>query len=98
MGVFEEIQAEAQRARELHPGTDDIPDGTWDGGMRKHWRVIAQDACERAARQGTLTFAHILDEESCEALAEDDKVKLRAELIQVAATCVRWIDKLDRGL
>ena len=96
MGIFDEIQAEMKRSRELHPGTDDIPDGTWEGGMRKYQRTIAQDACDRAAREGKLTFAHILDEEAREALAEEDKVKLRVELIQVAASAVRWIEKLDR--
>ena len=94
--VYDAIMAEVSRARVLHPGTDDIPDGTWEGGMRKYQRVIAQDACDRAARDGKLTLAHILDEESREALAEEDKIKLRKELVQVAATAVRWIDKLDR--
>lgn len=96
MSICDEIVAEAARAKALHPNTEDLPNGTWEGGMRKYQRVIAQDACDRAARQGTLTFAHILDEESREALAEEDSVKLRTELVQVSATCVRWIESLDR--
>lgn len=96
MSICEEILAEAARAKALHPGTEDLPNGTWEGGMRKYQRNIAQHSCDRAARQGTLTFAHILEEETYEALAEEDDIKLRAELIQVCATAVRWIESLDR--
>lgn len=73
-------------------------DGTWDGGMRRHWRTIAQDACDRAARQGTLTFAHMFDAKTCQVLAEEDKVKLRGQLVAVAVLCTLWIEQLDRRL
>jgi hypothetical protein len=77
--------------------TWDYPDGTWEGGMRKYQRVISADACDRAARQGTMTFAHMLDATSRDALAEEDKVALRGKLIAVAALCALWIEHLDRG-
>jgi hypothetical protein len=39
----------------------------------------------------------VLLEETCEALLEDDPVKLRAELVQVAAVAVQWIEAIDRA-
>lgn len=56
-------------------------------------------ACEKAARAGTLSWAHILDEEFCEAMAEaaeGNEDKLRAELIQVAAVATAWVECIDR--
>lgn len=44
---------------------------------------------------GTVTWWHILREEVFEAAAEDDPVRLRAELVQVAAVAVKMIDALD---
>lgn len=41
-------------------------------------------------------WRHILDEEVAEALAETDPERLRAELVQVAAVAVQWIEALDR--
>lgn len=96
MGLFEEIGKEVERLSHAGGGEFDHPDGTWEGGMRKYQRVIARDACDRAARQGTLTFAHMFDAKAREVLAEEDKIKLRAVLIDVAVCCVLWIDKLDR--
>lgn len=73
----------------------DYPDGTWEGGMRKYQRVIAKDACDRAARDGKLTFAHMFDATSRDALAEEDKVALRGKLLAVAALSTLWIEWLD---
>lgn len=94
MSIFEEITRGLMEAEVA--GEFDHLDGTWEGGMRKYQREIARDACERAVRQGTLTFAHMFDAKAREVLAEEDKVKLRAVLIEVAVTCVLWVDKLDR--
>lgn len=52
--------------------------------------------CDTAAKFGTLTWEHILTEEYLEALAESDPKRLRAELIQVAAVAVSWIEAIDR--
>ncbi len=49
-----------------------------------------------AAKDGTLTWRHILLEEVFEALAEDDPAALRTELQQVAAVAVAWMECLDR--
>jgi len=40
-------------------------------------------------------WCSILTEEFAEAMAETDRAKLRAELVQVAAAAVAWIEDLD---
>lgn len=62
--------------------------GTLAGFMRHR--------CEVMFSQGGGTYEAILTEEWAEALSEPDPVKLRAELIQVAAVAVAWVEKLDR--
>lgn len=76
-------------------GEQNHPDGT--GGAES--AALAEQAkalCKEHAALGTVTWAHILTEEMFEAFAETDKVRLRAELVQCAAVCVAWIQKLDR--
>jgi NTP pyrophosphatase (non-canonical NTP hydrolase) len=61
----------------------------------------ARDLCERAVEAGTLSWAQILTEEvaeTFEAVYEGDARKTRAELIQVAAVAVAWIEQLDEQL
>lgn len=58
---------------------------------------IARNRANRRAAAGTVTYADILLEETFEALAEDDPAKLRAELIQLAAVAVQWIQAIDRA-
>lgn len=76
---------------------------TWS----EEWRVDFADlaawakARTKAASQneggdGSITFEQILTEEWAEAIAESDPVKLRAELVQVAAVAVQWIEAIDR--
>lgn len=76
---------------------------TWS----EEWRVDFADlatwakARTKAASQneggdGSITFEHILTEEWAEAIAESDPALLRAELIQVAAVAVQWIQAIDR--
>ena len=50
-----------------------------------------------ASKNKVVTHAQILTEEFFEALAESDPLKLRAELIQVAAVAVQWIECIDRS-
>jgi hypothetical protein len=92
--VLNEVEAERMRQNELW-GQQDLPSGT--GGT--HWseRVRhAQEMCELARKRGMMTHRHVLLEEVYEAFAEVDPVRLRAELIQVAAVAVKWIEQLDR--
>lgn len=76
-------------------GQQDLPYGT--GGA--HWVAKARHAkemCELARDHGNLTHRHVLIEEVYEAFAESDPVKLRAELIQVAAVATKIVEQIDR--
>lgn len=74
-----------------------LPDGTGPGGPDGASAAArARREVEEASRAGTLTWRHILHEEVLEAFAEDDPARLRAELVQVAAVAVKWIQDLDR--
>lgn len=50
---------------------------------------------DKAVADGTLTWVHILLEEVWEAFAETDPVKLREELVQVAAVALGWVEDID---
>jgi hypothetical protein len=56
---------------------------------------FARTRCDRAFERGAGSWEHILYEEFCEAIAEDDPARLRAELVQVAAVAVHWIESID---
>lgn len=73
----------------------DHPDGT-GGSVAIGAALDAQNNTDRAAAEGRVTWRHILREEVAEAFAETDPVKLRAELVQVAAVAVKWVRMLDR--
>ena len=92
--VVDDVIAELHRAIDRWPDTDAYPDGTGGGG-RETWRTLAQNSCDRAYREGRCTWTHVLDEEASEALADTDPVKLRAELVQVAAMAIRWATAID---
>ncbi|GLZ77095.1 hypothetical protein Afil01_19020 [Actinorhabdospora filicis] len=89
-----DVRAERARQDELW-GEQNHVDGT---GMKRHQEALeaTRDITDRSAEVGTLTWAEILSEEVAEALAEHDPVKLRAELIQVAAVAVAWVEAIDR--
>lgn len=76
-------------------GVQSWPNGT--GGEQA--RILADGAralTDRAAKDGTLTYRNILEEEVYEAFAESDPEKLKVELVQVAAVACAWAEKLDR--
>lgn len=52
--------------------------------------------CDNNDAADCLSWADILREEFYEALAEEDDEELRAELVQVAAVAVRWIEAIDQ--
>jgi hypothetical protein len=67
------------------------------------WKQInarrAKEGCEVAYRgpaESCTAWDGVLLEEVYEALAESDTAKLRAELIQVAAVAVAWVEAIDR--
>jgi len=62
----------------------------------KDFAARCREMCDNAHRAGSGTWMHILMEEVFEALAEGAPSRLRAELVQVAAVAVQWIEAIDR--
>lgn len=92
-----------ERKRQLAKwGEQDHPSTNGSDHIVAFWRTAPQlrpffqRRADEAAARGDLTWADILLEEVFEALAEDDVKPLRAELVQVAAVVVAWIENLDR--
>ena len=77
-------------------GEQNHPDGTRRNGDEDHWAAYFKNQTDQAATDGAVTWRDILNEECAEAYAETDPAKLRAELIQVAAVCVQWVQAIDR--
>lgn len=91
--VFEDVESERE-SQDAKWGEQNHPDGTSEDYTFNAF--IAKQGYKAASIHGQLTWRHILTEEFYEALAETDPVKLRAELIQVAAVAVAWIEAIDR--
>jgi hypothetical protein len=92
--VLNEVYKERRRQDRLW-GVQDHPDGTSlrNGNDADRVKVI----CEETRRIfGVPTWMHILQEEAWEAFAEEDPKEIRAELVQVAAVAVAWIEAIDR--
>lgn len=77
-------------------GEQNHPDGTRESPNSLANLAAARALCEYHTKRGRPTWLHILREEVYEAFAETDPVKLRAELIQVAAVAVAWVEAIDR--
>ena len=91
--VLADINAERNRQDEKWGENCDHPDGTGGHNAQMVAR-LAQSQCDNAG--AGVTWKHILCEEYAEAMAEDDRDKLRYELIQTAAVIVSWVEALDR--
>ena len=85
-----------ERQRQIKQwGDQRHPDGT--GLPGDHYAAdLARESCKLAAREGRLTWRHILAEEQQEAYAESDLDKLETELIQTAAVIAAWISDIQR--
>lgn len=71
------------------------PDGT--GGVEAvAWADHQITATVRAAGEGTLTWADLVDAEAAVALSKTDPGELRGELLQLAATVLAWAADLDK--
>ena len=79
----------AKWGQQNHPNGTGLPPELL-AAERSRW------VCEQNFRNGRGTWADILREEFHEALAESEPAALRAELIQVAAVAVAWVEKIDR--
>lgn len=93
--VLHEV-AEERARQDAKWGEQNWPDGT----NRHRWvgANAARTHCEKMAAAGVVTWFDIMQEEVWEAYAEEDPVTLRAELVQVAAVAVNWIEAIDRRL
>lgn len=99
--VNERARQNAKWGEQNYPngtGPDKLPmpygSGSWSASVAAE-RLTLLTNC--AAQVGRCTWLHILREEVFEAFAEADQTKLRAELIQVAAVAVQWVEAIDRG-
>jgi hypothetical protein len=96
--VLDEVFDERRR-QHTKWGEQNHPDGTdlfWSRLAEALDPKRAKEHCDEGTTHGFLTFAHILVEEVAEALAETDPERLRAELLQVAAVAVSWVEAIDR--
>lgn len=87
--------AEERARQDVKWGEQNHPDGTGD----PLWTALAdvvRMVCDQTHQNSTGTWMTILLEELCEALAESDPAKLRAELIQLCAVGVAWVEAIDR--
>ncbi|MEV5953753.1 hypothetical protein AB0M11_08240 [Streptomyces sp. NPDC051987] len=92
--VLSEVLAERIR-QDQKWGEQNHNDGTGNKSQQ-HDADRARRWCQDAFGSGYGTWSMILAEEVAEANAERDPAKLRAELIQVAAVAVAWIEAIDR--
>lgn len=103
--VLEEVKAERARQFRRYGTNDDLQDGT---GPFTRWlkpftgapalqveRQLRSEYEDYEETYGAPTWARLVREEIAEAFAESDLVRLRAELVQVAALAVSWVETLD---
>lgn len=89
----EAVDDERQRQLKLW-GPQPLPDGTGLPEQVESSEYVRQ-MCKDAFADGEGTHAFIMIEEAYEVLAETDPVKLKEELIQLAAVCAKWIADID---
>jgi uncharacterized hydantoinase/oxoprolinase family protein len=90
------LELEAERLRQDRKwGEQNHPDGT-GGDVSEALACMARIVCEERHGAGVGTWRDILAEEFHEAVAETDHVRLREELLQVAAVAVAWVEAIDR--
>lgn len=105
--IFREIAAERLRqdgkwGQQNHPdGTGGLPlytfsDVNLDMRSAEQLARIFRNRCEYFFEHREGTWRDILLEEVFETIAESGPVKLRAELLQVAAVAVAWVEAIDR--
>lgn len=91
--ILREVASERDR-QDAKWGVQHHPNGT-NSVRYGQDRELSRVLCDAAARQGVVTWRHILLEEVYEAFAEDDPAALRAELVQAAAVIVNWVEDID---
>lgn len=98
--VLASVREERYRQAKKFPRDyDHRKDGTGlpnDTAVADYAKLIVDSLAAKG--KGIVTWRDILHEEVCEAFAETDPVKLREELIQVAAVAVAWVETLERRI
>jgi hypothetical protein len=74
-----------------------VPDGTGDAEAQEMLALTRDVVSDHQYEvdSSTCCWRHVLEEEFADVLAESDPKKLRAELVQLGACCVQWIEALD---
>lgn len=103
--VLADVGAERARQFERYGDNSDLE---WGSGPETRWLLPYTDASAERVEDhlrgdyedyeeelGAPTFVHLVREEVAEAFKESDPVRLREELIQVAALAVSWVEKID---
>lgn len=90
----ERAQQDAKWGQQNHP--DGTGTGSGSAPLAEWARDQARTRCNAKFAAGRGTWELILAEEFWEAIAETDPTKLRAELIQIAAVAVAWVEAIDR--
>jgi hypothetical protein len=83
--------------QDLKDGTG--PDVLWLGNTHAYLSALPAESIELVLRReyerhDQPTWMHLVREEIAEAFKESDPERLEEELIQVAALCVSWVEKL----
>lgn len=103
--VLGRVFEERERQVKIYGSNDDLedrperPEG-WvypysaanDSALQREFREDYSEHCEA---HGKPTWMHLLREEFAEAMEERDDGKLATELIQLAALCVSWVEKIE---
>lgn len=105
--VLRDVRAERARQFAAYGTNENLEDGTgpdvqWLPNIH-HEAVATEVALQfrheyehyKAEGDGLPTWRHLVTEEVAESFVETDPVRLREELIQVAALCVSWVEKID---
>lgn len=96
--LFDAIMGEVRQERarqDARWGVQNHPNGT--SPQFKGLADSARNATRKAASENRVTWMHIAKEEFWEAMAESDRDRLRAELIQLLAVGVAWVESIDRN-
>lgn len=102
--LFDHIRVERQRQIAKFGDQSHLPDFSEHLWCRTNDLVLsnsfqARMVCDKAFKEGRGSYLHIFAEEVCEAADEaqrGDEAALVEELIQVAAVCVAWLEKLTK--
>ncbi len=97
LSVLTEVADERARQDEKWGAVQHLPGGDGTGSLgQKVAAIMARDLCQARMNNRSDSWCDVLTEEYAEAMAESDPALLRAELIQVAAVAVKWVEDIDR--